>query len=170
LAITKEGKRLLASITNMGYAIRGMYGEGSRTTGAFYQISNDTTLGQSEEEIIERMQLVAFQILSREREERKILLGQDRIKLEDMVLRSYGTLINARTISSLESLELLSWISLGISLGIITGINPTDVARLLVLTRPAHLQKIESKKLDSTVRDINRAKVIRQILKNGGNN
>lgn len=167
LATTKEGRRILNSIVNMGYAIRGMYGEGSQTTGAFYQISNEATLGQSEEDIIENMQSIALQILSKEREARQILLERNRIKLEDMVLRAYGTLINAKTISSLESLELLSWVSLGVSLGIISGINPTNVARLLVLTRPAHLQKIEEKKLDFATRDINRAEIIRKILKNG---
>jgi protein arginine kinase len=165
LSATKEGKRILSSLANMGYAIRGLYGEGSRATGAFYQISNEATLGQSEEEIIDRMQSVAFQILAREREGQQNLLERDRTKLEDKVFRAYGTLTNARSISSIESMELLSWISLGISLDIISGLNVANIARLLVLTRPAHLQKLEGTELDVPTQNINRAKVIRTILK-----
>jgi protein arginine kinase len=165
LSATKEGKRILSSLANMGYAIRGLYGEGSRATGAFYQISNEATLGQSEEEIIDRMQSVAFQILAREREGQQNLLERNRTKLEDKVFRAYGTLTNARSISSIESMELLSWISLGISLDIISGLNVANVARLLVLTRPAHLQKLEGTELDVPTQNINRAKVIRTILK-----
>ena len=166
LSATKEGKRILKSITNMGYAIRGIYGEGSRATGAFYQISNEATLGQSEEEIIDRMQSVAFQILAREREERQNLLERNRTKLEDIVFRAYGTLANARSISSTESMQLLSWVSLGISLDVLSGLNVADIARLLVLTRPAHLQKLEGKELNVPTQNINRAKVIRTVLKN----
>jgi protein arginine kinase len=166
LSATKEGKRILTSITNMGYAIRGIYGEGSRATGAFYQISNEATLGQSEEEIIDRMQSVAFQILAREREERQSLLERDRTKLEDIVFRAYGTLANARSISSTESMQLLSWVSLGVSLDIFSGLDVADIARLLVLTRPAHLQKLEKKELNVPTQNINRAKVIRTVLKN----
>ena len=165
LSATKEGKRILSSLANMGYAIRGLYGEGSRATGAFYQISNEATLGQSEGEIIDRMQSVAFQILAREREGQQNLLERDRTKLEDKVFRAYGTLTNARSISSIESMELLSWISLGISLDIISGLNVANIARLLVLTRPAHLQKLEGTELDVSTQNINRAKVIRTILK-----
>jgi len=166
LSATKDGKRILTSVTNMGYAIRGIYGEGSRAIGAFYQISNEATLGQSEEEIIDRMQSVAFQILAREREERQSLLERDRTRLEDMVFRAYGTLANARSISSTESMQLLSWVSLGISLDILSGLNVADIARLLVLTRPAHLQKLEKKELNVPTQNINRAKVIRTVLKN----
>ena len=165
LSATKEGKRILSSLANMGYAIRGLYGEGSRATGAFYQISNEATLGQSEEEIINRMQSVAFQILAREREGQQNLLERNRTKLEDKVFRAYGTLTNARSISSIESMDLLSWISLGISLDIISGLNAANIARLLVLTRPAHLQKLEGTELDVSTQNINRAKVIRTILK-----
>jgi len=169
LSTTREGKRILNSVANMGCAIRGIYGEGSRTIGAFYQISNEATLGQSEEEILERMRSIAFQILSREREERQFLMGRDRTKLEDIVLRAYATLTNAKIISSSESLELLSWVSLGVSLGIISGIKQNDISRLLILTRPAHLQKFEGERIDSRTRDIDRAEVISKILKSSSN-
>ena len=204
---------MLPAISDMGYAVRGMYGEGSQATEAFYQISNEATLGQSEEEIVDRIQSVARQIVDREREERLRLCllieknGIEKHLLEDKIFRSYGTLTNARLISSREALDLLSWVSLGVSLGMIgcrvadyeekegnrrkeegsqrergsegtrergSGYSPprprapspssSDIARLLVLTRPAHLQKYEGRKLDAAARDISRAAVIRAVL------
>jgi protein arginine kinase len=164
LSMTKEGKRILSSVVNMGYAIRGIYGEGSKNTGAFYQISNEATLGQSEEEIVDQMQSIALQIMSYEREERQNLLEIDRTKLEDTIFRAYGILTNARSVSSMESLELLSWVSLGISLELISGLDPVNIARLLVLTRSAHLQKLEGSELDILTQNIKRAKIIKTFL------
>ena len=84
---------------------------------------------------------------------------------EDKIFRSYGTLVNARLISSKEALNLLSWVSLGVNMGILSGPSRSDTVRLLVLTRPAHLQKYEGIELDTTSRDMSRAEVIRAILK-----
>ena len=164
LASTRAGNKILSSVSGMGYTIRGIYGEGSQATGAFYQISNEATLGQPEEKIVDLMRSVARQIIEYEREERQRIIEKDRIGLEDKIFRSYGTLTNARSISSREALNLLSWISLGINIGILSGLDETDIARLLVLTRPAHLQRLEGKKLNATARDISRATVIRSVL------
>lgn len=170
LSMTKEGRRILSSIVNMGYAIRGIYGEGTKNTGAFYQISNDATLGQSEEEIIQQMQSVATQIINYERKERQNLIEKDKIRVEDAIFRSYGVLTNAKSISSDESLELLSWIILGINIGLIPDLSQINVGSLLVLTRPAHLQKMEGKELDNLAQNINRAKIINAfLLKKFGN-
>jgi protein arginine kinase len=165
LAATKEGKQILLSISDMGYAVRGIYGEGSQATGAFFQISNEATLGRSEEEIVDRIRWVARQIVDREREERRILMEESGIGAEDRIYRSYGTLMNARLISSREALNLLSWVSLGSSIGVLPESSRTDITRLLVLTRPAHLQKCKGKKLNSVDRDISRAAAIREILR-----
>ena len=164
LAATREGGKILSSISDMGYTIRGMYGEGSRAMGAFYQISNEATLGQTGEEIVDRIQSIARQIMDREREERKFLLEENGIKLEDRIFRSYGTLLNSRSISSREAQSLLSWVSLGVNIGMLSEASRADIARLLVLIRPAHLQKCESKRLDTGARDISRAAVIRTAL------
>jgi len=156
----------LRAISDMGYAVRGMYGEGSQATGAFYQISNEVTLGQSEDEIVDRVRSVARQIVDREREERRLLIEKNGVRVEDKIFRSYGTLINARLISSREALDLLSWVSLGVNIGILPQPSRTDIARLLVLTRPAHLQKYERRELPNPLaRDISRAVVIREKLK-----
>ena len=168
LTVTKEGKRVLSSISDMGYAVRGMYGEGSQATGAFFQISNETTLGQTEEEIVDRIRSVTRQIVDCEREERQTLMEKNAIGVEDRIFRSYGTLANARLVSSKEALNLLSWVSLGISIGMLSELSMTAIARLLVLTRPAHLQKYEGRKLDTAARDISRAAVIRAVLTGNG--
>ena len=168
LAATREGGKILSSISDMGYTIRGMYGEGSKAIGAFYQISNEATLGQTGEEIVSRIQSISRQIMDREREERQLLLEENGIKLEDRIFRSYGTLVNSRSISSKEAQSLLSWVSLGVNIGMLSEANRADIARLLVLIRPAHLQKCESKRLDTAARDISRASVIRAILTGSG--
>lgn len=164
LAATKQGGKILSSISEMGYAIRGMYGEGSRAMGAFYQISNEATLGMTAEEILEHIHLVARQVIEREREEQRLLMKANGIKLEDRVFRSYGTLMNSRTISSKEAQSLLSWVSLGISIGLLSEANRANIARLLILTRPAHLQKYAGRKLGAADRDVSRATVIRAVL------
>ena len=164
LAATKDGNDLLSSVSNMGYAVRGIYGEGSPTAGAFYQISNEATLGQSEEEIMDRIRSVARQTIEHEREERRLLMERDGVNVEDRVFRAYGTLTNARLISFKEALALLSWVSLGGSIGILSESSRTEIARLLVLIRPAHLQKHEGRRLDARARDIGRATVIRAVL------
>ncbi|MFC1712792.1 protein arginine kinase [Candidatus Poribacteria bacterium] len=168
LAATKEGGKVLSSVSDMGYTIRGMYGEGSQAIGAFYQISNEATLGQTEEEITDRIQSIARQIMDREREERQLLVERNGLKLEDTVFRSYGTLVNSRSMSSREAQTLLSWVSLGVNIGILSEASRSDIAQLLVLTRPAHLQKYEGRRLDAAARDISRAAVIRAILAGNG--
>jgi protein arginine kinase len=177
LAATRKSNKLLSSISDMGYAIRGMYGEGSQTTGSFYQISNEATLGQSEEAIIDRMQWIVKQIVDQERESRSAILNpgyRDKkssirypassIDIEDRVFRAYGILKNARIISSKEAMKLLSWVSLGINTGILSKPSRNDITRLLVLIRPAHLQKYENKRLDAAARDISRAAMVRSTL------
>jgi len=168
MASTKAGRRMLSSVTNMGYAVRGIYGEGSQGLGAFYQISNELTLGQSEEEIISRIRQIIQQIVNFEREQRKILIEKNRMEAEDKIFRAYGILMNARMISSKEALELLSWIGLGLDTGILSIKEGKQakmkIPQLLVIIRPAHLQKHEDRELDPITRDISRAKVIRRIL------
>ena len=166
LAGTKAGNKILSSVSDMGYCLRGLYGEGSQAIGSFYQISNEVTLGQTEEEIIENIQSIALQILDHERKARRLLLKENRIGLEDRVFRSYGILTNARAISYKEALDLLSWVSLGNDLGILPKLNKAKIAKLLVLIQPAHLQKLNCDISDFPKRDISRAELIRVTLNN----
>ncbi len=166
LAGTRDGNKILSSVSDMGYCLRGLYGEGSQAIGSFYQISNEVTLGQTEEEIVENIQSIALQILEHERRARRSLLKENRVGLEDKVFRSYGILTNARAISYKEALDLLSWVSLGVDLGILSGLDRAKIARLLVLTQPAHLQKLNGDVSDVLKRDISRAELIRVTLVN----
>lgn len=166
LAGTRDGNKILSSVSNMGYAIRGLYGEGSQAIGSFYQISNEITLGQTEEEIVENIQSIALQILNHERRARSSLLRENRMGLEDKVFRSYGILKNARVISYKEALDLLSWVNLGIDLGILSGLNRAEIAKLLVLAQPAHLHKLNCNVSDAVKQDISRAELIRATLNN----
>lgn len=148
--------------------IRGVYGEGSKSGGDMYQISNKQTLGISENEIIKNLKLITQKIIEQERLARKIL-AREGIELEDKVYRAYGILINAKKISSNETIDLLSDVKLGTDLGIIKELNDLTVKKLELYTKPANLQKYVGKQIDSYERDIRRAEVIKQIIKEGGN-
>jgi protein arginine kinase len=101
-----------------------------------------------------------------EKSARRNLLAQDREKIEDLAWRSFATLKSAHIISSQETISLLSAVRLGADLGIIKGLNPRLVNELLILTQPAHLQKREGKAISPAQRDIKRAEIIRERLKN----
>ena len=144
--------------------IRGIYGEGSKAGGDMYQVSNKQTLGISETEIVKNLKLITEKIIEQERLARKIL-ARDNIELEDKVYRAYGTLTNAKKISSNEVRELLSEIKLGTDLGIIKELDDLKVKKLELYTKPANLQKYLGKQIESYERDIRRAEVIKQIVR-----
>lgn len=163
LARTGNIKKILEVINNFGMNIRGIYGEGSKSGGDMYQVSNKQTLGISEAEIVKNLKLITEKIIEQERLARKIL-ARDNIELEDRVYRAYGTLTNARKISSEEVRELLSEIKLGTDLGIIQELTDLKVKKLELYTKPANLQKYLGKHIDSYERDIKRAELIKQII------
>lgn len=155
---------LLSTIGKLGIAIRGIYGEGSQVSGNLYQISNQITLGQSEEDIIENINSIVVQIIEQERMARNKILKESSIELEDKVFRSYGIFSNARMLSSNECFSLLSDIKLGIDLGIIDSISTKDVNELMIISQPAFIQKIAGRVLEEKERDIKRAEIIRKHL------
>lgn len=163
LARTGNIRKILEVINNFGMNIRGIYGEGSKAGGDMYQVSNKQTLGISEAEIIKNLKLITEKIIEQERLARKIL-ARDNIELEDRVYRAYGTLTNAKKISSIEARDLLSEIKLGTDLGIIKELNDLKVKKLELYTKPANLQKYLGKQIESYERDIRRAEVIKQII------
>lgn len=164
LVMTRQINQVLAAIAKLSFTTRGLYGEGTQATGNFFQISNQVSLGQSETEIIENINGLIRQVIEQENASRQILLSQSRSMLEDKINRSLGILKNAHIISSQETTELMSLVRLGIDLGMIKEINRRAVNELFILTQPAHLQKIENKKLSSAERDVKRAELIRQKL------
>ena len=158
---------MLTTITQFGLVVRGLYGEGSESSGNIYQISNQVTLGHSEEEIIDHLQRITSQVLTGERKAREYLLESERrLQIEDMVHRSFGILTNARIITSKEAMSLLSDVRLGIDLGLIKDLDKDILKQLMVLIRQAHLQKFMGQNLPSEERDRLRAALIRGKLLN----
>jgi len=163
LLFTRQIEKVITAVGKMHLVVRGLYGEGTQYSGSLHQISNQITLGKSEEEILDNIVSTVPQIVRYERRAREMLLSQNRAKLEDRIYRSLGMLKSARTISSSETITLLSHLRLGINLGLIEmGIG--QVNQLFIRALPAHLQKLEGKELEPEERDAARATFIRENL------
>ncbi|MBN2566071.1 MAG: protein arginine kinase [Candidatus Eisenbacteria bacterium] len=156
--------RVLGSLSNLGLTVRGFYGEGSAAQGGFFQVSNQTTLGQSEGDITNTVERIAGQLSNLEREARAELLRADGSRLEDDVWRALGVLTNARMISAGEVMDLSSELRLGVALDLIDWPDMPTLNRLLVVTQPGHLEL--SGAAGSSVRqmDVARANLVRGIL------
>jgi len=164
LVMTGQINRVLQVVSKLGIAIRGFYGEGTEAQGNFFQLSNQVTLGRTEEDLIDNIERIINQIISRERAARKNLFINNKHVLNDKIWRAYGTLKSAYIITSAETIALLSIVRLGVDLEIIKDINRGLVNELFILTQPAHLQKIEGKPLNAAERDAKRASLIRTKL------
>lgn len=164
LVMTKQINKVLTAISKLSFASRGFYGEGTQASGNFYQISNQVSLGHSEQDVIQNINGLIRQIIEQEEQARQALLLQNKPMLEDKIFRSYGILKNAHIISSQETVELLSMVRLGVDLGIIPDVDRNSINELFIMIQPAHLQKIEGKKLSTAERDTKRAALIRQKM------
>jgi protein arginine kinase len=168
LVLVDQVGAILATISKLGFTVRGLYGEGTEALGNLFQLSNQVTMGHSEEEIINSLNSVTRQILTQEREARKALLQQRKDQLEDQVGRSYGLLKYAHMISSKEAMRRLSDVRMGVDLQLITGPTAEQLTELMVMTRPAYLMNQRENNLNSLQLDILRAQTIRNKLNNGG--
>ncbi|MCJ7656792.1 MAG: protein arginine kinase [Candidatus Atribacteria bacterium] len=155
---------ILKAISKIGYVVRGFYGEGTEVMGSLFQVSNQITLGLSEEEIIDNLEKVNQQIINKEQKARKELLFNSKNQLEDQAWRAYGILSSARIISSTEAMELLSKLRFGVGLGIIPHPNLGTLNKLMLLIQPAYLQMLTGKDLDPLNRDLHRAVLIRNEI------
>ncbi len=165
LVLTKQVHKVLQALSKLNLAARGLYGEGTQATGNFFQFSNQMTLGQKEEEIIENLAAVIRQVVEHEKEARQYLRQKRKGKFEDQIWRAFGALKSARAISSSEATQLLSLVQLGVLMELLDpGLTRQDLNTLFLLIQPAHLQKISDKTLNSSDRDIARADLIRQHL------
>jgi protein arginine kinase len=165
LKLTGEIEKVFRAAKDMRLAVRGLYGEGTEATGDFYQISNQTTLGKSEEEIISDFKhLVIPKIIDYEEHARRTLLNDRTVALDDKVCRALGLLRSARLLTTEEVMFLLSHLRMGINLGRIKDIDIRTVNELFLLTQPAHLQKIQGRKLEGDLRRSTRADFIRSRL------
>ncbi len=165
LALSEKINKVLNDLPTSEIAVRGFYGEGSDSVGNIFQISNQLTLGLTEKGVIKRMLDVSEKIVAMERAARADLAANDKLKLEDSVYRAIGLLTNARMMSTLESLNLISAIRLGKESGILKKITRAALNQLTVLVQPAHLQKVFKRNLQSEERDVYRARFIREFLK-----
>ncbi len=164
LSIMKQAQQVLGALTRLGLAVRGLYGEGSQAFGHMFQVSNQITLGKSEEDILTHLDAVTGQIVEHELQARKLLQDQMPMLLEDKVWRARGTLQNARLLSSEDAMHLLSHDRLGSDLGLLSKIKDSFTS-LIVDTRPGCLQNILDRELDPSQRDEERARLIRGAMR-----
>ncbi len=165
LNITANINKILHAVTQIGLTIRGLYGEGTEFVGNIFQISNQITLGRSEEELIENLTGVTLQIIEKEKEARNTIINSNRIQLEDKIWRSLGILKNARILKSQECMRMLSDIRLGVDMSILNNIPVAVLNELMIDTQPASLQKIIGADLTPNERDTHRADIVRGKLK-----
>jgi protein arginine kinase len=164
LVLTREIEKVIPQINKLGLVVRGFYGEGSDVMGNLFQVSNQTTLGRSEDDILESLEQVTRQIIEYEENARKRLFSEAQDQIEDKIWRAYGILKFARTLTSEEVLNMLSAIRLGIGTGVIKFVSLSQVNEILALTQPAHLQKYFGQRMDTAQRDRVRAELIRSKL------
>ena len=165
LVYSKHIEKVFQAGSKMNLAVRGLYGEGTQALGDFYQISNQVALGLSESDVLERLNRVVPQFIEYERRLRDALLDSDRARLEDRIWRAFGVLRAARTISSEETLELLSAIRLGVNLQLLpASLTIETVNELFITSQPAHLQALSTGPLEPRERDVARANLLRQKL------
>lgn len=165
LSMTGKINRLIRSILKLGYSVRGLYGEGSDALGHMYQVSNQITMGLSEEETIDQIEKIVDGIVDEERKCRQAIKQGDFDAFSDRVWRSYGLLKYARQISGQEALSLLSDVQVGMDLGVIPRWKENTFNKLVVITRPNFLCKYAGKEaMNSRERDIYRSTVIRNTI------
>jgi protein arginine kinase len=165
LVITQQIEKVFRSLQKMGLAVRGLYGEGSQAMGDFYQISNQVTLGKSEEDLVKQVGEVIPVIIDYERQARSFLVKESRKDLHDRVSRAYGILCTAQQISSEETLHLLSSVRMGINLGLIQDLEIPTINKLFIHTQPAHLQKLRGLELETQDRNVERALYLQSHLR-----
>lgn len=163
LTYTGNLNKVLHIVNNFNMNVRGVYGEGTQSMGDMYQISNNQTLGVSEEEIVKNMKLITEKVIKQERLARKYL-GENKLEFEDKLYRDYGILKNARLLSNNECIELLSHVKLGVDMGIIDEIDDMKVKKMFLYTKVANLQKYYGKVMDANERDLKRTELIRNII------
>jgi protein arginine kinase len=168
LVLAEQINPIIQSVNKLGLAVRGLYGEGTEALGNIFQVSNQMTLGENETTIVERLDKVLSQIIEHEENARQTLLEKKPKVVYNHIGRAYGILANAHSISSKETMNLLSLMRLGVDMGLFPGTERALVDELFILTQPAHLQKQISDKLSAEERDLIRSDMLRERLKNTG--
>ena len=147
----------------MGLTIRGIYGEGSQSAGCLYQISNRASLGSGEEEIIKLMTDVIKGLVKAERQTREVLYDGSKLPLTDKIARTVGLLKNAYLLTSSEFNSAFSDLELGVSLGIVSGIETEKLAEMLIAVQPATVSMSREGLENDDARDVRRAEIVRDM-------
>ncbi len=166
LIISNQMEKVVRAVNQLGMVVRGLFGEGSDASGSIFQISNQTTLGETEEEIIKRLGTVLNSIIEHEMNARAKLLEADANKLFDKIGRAYGILQNSHVLSSSEAMNLLSLLRLGVDLKIMPDFVRALIDRLFIEAQPGHLQYLQKGEIEPAQRDILRAALLRAEFAN----
>jgi len=164
LVLTKEIGKVLQGLSQVGLTFRGLYGEGSEVVGNFFQLSNQTTLGKSEEELLDHLGKIVRQVIEYEEQAREVLLRDHEAIIADKIWRAFGTLKFARSISFEETMNLLSGVRLGAGLNLIPGLSVYTLNKLLIFTQPAHLAALEGRSTGDPELPTVRATYVRRVL------
>ncbi len=164
LVLTKEIAKVLQGLSQVGLTFRGLYGEGSEVVGNFFQLSNQTTLGKSEEELLDHLGKIVRQVIEYEEQARHVLLRDAPAVIEDKVWRAYGLLRYARSLSFEETMNLLSGVRLGVGLNLIPNLGVYTLNKLMIYTQPAHLAHVAGRALSDPDLAIVRATFVRRML------
>jgi protein arginine kinase len=168
LVLTQEISKVLRGLQQMGLTHRGLYGEGSDVVGSFFQVSNQTTLGRSEEELADHLQRVVRRLIDQEYAARRVLARDAGYIIEDKLWRAYGTLRHARSLGADEAMNLLSGVRLAVGLNLVTGLGLYTLNKLLVFGQTAHLTHAAGRTLTESEANVARARYVRGVLANEG--
>ena len=165
LVLSEQINQIIQAVNKLGLAVRGLYGEGTEALGNVFQVSNQMTLGETEGDIVERLNKVLLQIVDHEENARIKLIDSKPKMLYNHIGRAYGILANAHSISSKETMNLLSLLRLGMDMQMFPGTSQALINELIIITQPAHLQKANDGKLSAEKRDLLRSDLLRSRLK-----
>jgi protein arginine kinase len=168
LVLMKEITKVLHGLSQVGLTFRGLYGEGSEVVGNFFQVSNQTTLGKTEEDLVDHLDKIVRQVIQYETHARQVLLRDARQVTEDKIWRAYGLLRYARSLSFEELMNLLSGVRLGTSLNLLPDLRVYTLNKLMIFTQPGHLQQAAGRDLPPGEDDAHRAAYVRRILTTEG--
>jgi protein arginine kinase len=168
LVLTKEIGKVLKGLNQVGLTFRGLYGEGSEVLGNFFQVSNQTTLGQTEEDLVDHLYQSVSRVIGLERTARGILLKEASAVTEDKIWRAYGLLFFARSLTFEEMINLLSAVRLGVGLKLLPGLRVYSLNKILIYAQQAHLEQAAGRDLPPPECDAHRASLVRRVLASEG--
>jgi protein arginine kinase len=166
LRLTNEIQAVVKGLGKLGIAVRGLLGEGTEAHGNMFQVSNQGTLGEAEDAIIEGLIEVVAELTQHEQNARARLMEGRRTYVLDQIGRAYGVLSHARVLSSQEAIDMLSALRLGLELKLIDGLSISGLNEIMLLTQPGHLQKMAGHPLGPEERDELRASTVKRELGN----